>query len=195
MVLILSLDISTEVLSWYPPTQRFSPANTVPVASIPLWLLWRVKWSIRQKLGVGAFLTLNTCVAIVCIVRVSATENRGSYNPTWGFFWQQAEASMAITMLSLTAFRSLFGSEHFSTHQERPKPRYRSTIERIQYGIGRVSQKSHNSKSLPTMPSATATGMRTFFCDVSVTDTQFSEECSDPITVVSGSATKHTGIV
>lgn len=130
-------------------------------------------------------------MAIAACVRVSRLVTKGAVDNTWGFFWQQAEASVAITMLSLTAFRSIFSSERFSTRQRSHKPWHGSKVERIRGGKGRISEDKDGLGSLPAIPSPTLTGMRTVIQDAGGTtasDPQVGDECSDLNIVTSPSA-------
>lgn len=83
-------------------------ANPSKVLTIPIWLLWRVRLKPSQKVGLGTFLCLNICMVLMTIMRVSGLRYRGGYDNIWVFLWQQIEACTAVTMLSLTAFRSFF---------------------------------------------------------------------------------------
>ena len=132
-------------------------ADPAIVVAIPLWVLWKVQMRTSQKLGLAVFLCLNVCLAIIAIIRVAGIHYRGSYDQTWGFFWQQMEASIAVILFSFTGFRSIFVSRR-STAGSPP-------------GAGEKTPPDHSADSgkqryfkglLPKIPSATITGIRTF---------------------------------
>lgn len=75
---------------------------------IPVWILWRVRLKTSQKLGFAAFLCLNVFIIIIAIVKIPGFDYRGKFDNPWIYMWQQVEACVAVTMLSLTAFRSIF---------------------------------------------------------------------------------------
>ena len=79
------------------------------VLTIPVRLLWRVRIKPSQKLGLGVFLCLSIGMILMAITRLSGVHSyRGSFDEIWILLWQQIEACIAVTMLSLTAFRSVF---------------------------------------------------------------------------------------
>ena len=70
----------------------------------------------RRKLALGAVLCLSIFMIIIAAIRFGLCEiptRTGASIPdtTWLFFWQAMEACTAIIMVSLTAFRSLYGQE------------------------------------------------------------------------------------
>ncbi|MCJ1246847.1 hypothetical protein MMC30_004056 [Trapelia coarctata] len=83
--------------------------SDVLLISIPVALLWRVRISLRRKLTLGAILCLSVFMIITCIIKVSAGNTiNGQVDTTWVVFWYVAEAAIAVIMVSVTAFRSLF---------------------------------------------------------------------------------------
>lgn len=86
------------------------------VLSIPLSLLWIVKIDLRRKLALASLLCLSVLMIILAIVRVAAATLPGDVTDTsWLFFWQTLEAALAVTMVVLTSFRSLFGTDSATT--------------------------------------------------------------------------------
>ncbi|KAI9794619.1 MAG: hypothetical protein M1816_004506 [Peltula sp. TS41687] len=155
MIATISLDFITDLL----------------MVAIPIRLLWKVRMKRKQKFGLGAFLCLSVLMVITAIVRVSALRTRvvilglsmDAIDMTWKHFWQQAEASIAVATISFTAFRSFFVADASRYRRAPPaKPSYsfrqriwnrkRSTTSQTESGAGR----------LPSIPSATITGLRTF---------------------------------
>ena len=94
---------------------------------------------------------------VVAVVRMSGIRTAESIDETWEVFWQCTEACIAVTMVSLTAFRSLFVA-NASSREKKSKTPYK---ERLWYPRKR-SRESQDIESLPSVPSATLTGMRTF---------------------------------
>lgn len=99
-------------------------------------------------------------MAITASVRVSGLKFRGTFDEVWLFFWQHAEACVAISMVSLTAFRSVFvGAKSTSAQKEAvKKPWYSSAIVRNRNKRNADEEICHE---LPKIPSATLSGMRT----------------------------------
>ena len=134
------------------------------IVSLPIRLLWSVKIKMRQKVIIGVFLSLNLFMAFTASVRVSGLKFRGTFDEVWLFAWQHIEASVAVAMISLTAFRSVFVAADASRAQrESPKKAwYSSSIEAIRRRRARQNSDEEATKGLPSIPGATLTGMRTF---------------------------------
>ena len=134
------------------------------IIAIPLRLLWSVRIKPRQKFVLGVFLSLNLFMAITASIRVSGLNSRGILDEVWLYLWQQIEACIAVTMISLTAFRSVFvASESSRARRERTKkPWYSSTIAAIKRSKPQRGSDEEAIQGLPSIPSATLTGMRTF---------------------------------
>jgi len=128
------------------------------VLAIPVWLLWRVRIKLSQKCGLAAFLCLNICMIIMAIVRVSGLHYHGAFDNAWIFMWQQVEACVAVTMLSLTSFRSLFVAPSRSADKARPwVPSTRRLL-----GKRKAAGASDRRLQDLTIPSATLTGLSGF---------------------------------
>lgn len=134
------------------------------IMAIPLYLLWFVKIKPRQKFVLGVLLSLNLFMAITASIRVSGLGFRRTFDVVWLFLWQQVEACIAVTMISLTAFRSAFAaSESMRARKERAKkPWYLSTIAAIRRSKTQRGSDEETIQGLPSIPSATLTGVRTF---------------------------------
>lgn len=105
---------------------------------------------------------------IIACVRVLAFNINGTYNAVWGIFWHQAEAAVAIIMVSITAFRSLLGLRSLKAQKKKEMERYwfadRAKLQ-IRYFKKRREAEAESeveSEQLPSIPGATLTGMRTF---------------------------------
>lgn len=127
------------------------------VLALPIYILWRVRIKPLQKVGLGVFLTLHVWMIIIACVRVAKLYSHGFIDVTWLFFWQQMEASVAVVMISLTAFRSIFASH--GLRERNARPWYASAVRKLR---GRRMLGSDEQLRLPSVPSATLTGLRTF---------------------------------
>lgn len=134
------------------------------LVGVPIQLLWSVRIKPRQKFIVGVFLCLNLCMVIVAAIRVSGLDFRGKFDTVWLFVWSQIESCVAVSMISLTAFRSAFVySESSRARREGAKrPWYSSSIEAIRRKRAQRLSDEEATQGLPTIPSATLSGMRTF---------------------------------
>ena len=102
-------------------------------------------------------------MAVIASIRVSGLKFRGIFDEVWLYLWQQIEACIAVIMISLTAFRSVFvDSESSRARRERAKkPWYSSTIAAIRRTKMQRGSDEEAIQGLPSIPSATLTGMRT----------------------------------
>ena len=90
-------------------TTLFDISTDILVASFPVILLWNIRISTRQKIGLGAMLSLSLIMASLAIVRISGIRlDDGHVDVIWLAFWGQQECSVAMIMISITAFRSFF---------------------------------------------------------------------------------------
>ena len=97
-----------------------------------MWILWRVRLKLRQKVGLGVFFSLSTCMAVVSAIRLGGERYHGNYDFSWRFFWIEVEVCTAVSVVSLTAFPAVFVSRKSSRprggHNQSGKPWYPSTI-------------------------------------------------------------------
>ncbi|CAH0031808.1 unnamed protein product [Clonostachys rhizophaga] len=143
--LITGLDVLTDVL----------------IVTIPIFILRRVKMRLMQKIALGTFLCLSLMMAIMAIIRVSGITGVAGVDIPWTFFWQFTEASVAVLMGSLTAFRTLLVG-HVGRNSE-PKRSWPYSRYRIyKWGGRKVSADDETQEGLPEVPGATMTGLRTF---------------------------------
>lgn len=133
------------------------------VVSIPIVLLWRVRINFRQKIGLGILLCLSLVMAIIAIARMSGI-NLTSKNVdiVWLAFWQQQECSVAVIMISISAFRSLFvaNASKGPSPKDFSKPRYRNRLY-----LKFTGSDKDTGFGLPHIPGATLTGMRSVIRD------------------------------
>ena len=73
----------------------------------------------------------------------------------WVVFWLQVEAAVAVIVVSVSAYRSVFLADQ---SQYRESPRHRQTSRTKLWNRTKFS-----NYELPRIPSPTLTGMRTFF--------------------------------
>lgn len=100
---------------------------------------------------------------IIASVRVWGLEINSNYIVVWGFFWHQAEAAIAIIMVSITAFRPLLGLKA-------QKARKKVEMERSWFAnrpklrgkyVKKATEDESDSEPLRSIPGATLAGMRT----------------------------------
>lgn len=110
-------------------------------------------------------------VAIIRIagLRVESASGQSRFDHVWLPLWLQIEASIAICLVSLTAFRQLFVSYGRKRNREPAKSRDSSKSGKL--GCQRRKPKEGGFGQLPTIPSATLSGMRTLIQGGQRTDT------------------------
>lgn len=121
------------------------------VISIPTILLWRVKIALRKKLAIGSVLCLSVFLIIICIIKVAAVHTIGTQvDTTWGIFWLQAEAAVAVIAVSATIFRSFFVADGF-----RNQPEHKPRLLQSPTSYKKLwTQRTTAHEDLPTIPSA-----------------------------------------
>lgn len=139
--------------------------SDILVLSLPIILLWRVRISRRQKIGLAFSLCLSGVMIIVTIVRIAGIKRggSGSVDIVWLAFWQQQECSIAVLMVSVSAFRSLFVQSPAQPPILR-QPRSSPSEKRRGFLRRRPDPDlydTHETNGLPQIPSATLTGMAT----------------------------------
>lgn len=91
------------------------------VISIPILLLYRVRISLRQKLSLIGLLSLSIVMIAFAIIRVAAADTiNGDIDSIWVVFWFQVETSVAVIMVSVSAFRALFIAHTATRHGPSP---------------------------------------------------------------------------
>ncbi|KAL8726355.1 MAG: hypothetical protein Q9166_006762 [cf. Caloplaca sp. 2 TL-2023] len=135
----------------------FDIVSDLMILAIPPYLIWKVRISRRQKIGIAFFLCLSICMVIIAIIRISQVHSQ-TYN-IWATFWQQLEGCVAMLMVSLTAFRTLFVSTPNNSQELWYK--YRGSFGERD-GRGKVERAMKVALVDVTVPGATLTGMRTY---------------------------------
>ena len=151
----ISFDIITDLTSKsiFPDPERVC-LLTYLVLVIPPWLLWKVKISLRQKIGIGSFLCLSLIMIIIAVIRISRVH--ASDFDIWFLFLQQLEGCIAVLMLSLTALRTLYVSAKKTQEQQKNKTSYSARKH-----LWPSSKKLQDEPYIQLdMPSATLTGIR-----------------------------------
>ncbi|KAL8826676.1 MAG: hypothetical protein Q9191_003651 [Dirinaria sp. TL-2023a] len=99
---------------------------------------------------------------IVTIIRVSGLHDpkANAIDVVWEVHWQWVEVCVAITMVSLTAFRSFF-IQHSSRNQPSPKKPWHASIKAAVVGH-HFSQENLATREWAQIPGGTMTGMRSF---------------------------------
>ena len=133
---------------------------------IPIHLLRHVQIQLRQKLALGVSLCLSIMMIISAIVQISGIHAPShAIDVTWEIFWQLVEACIAVIMVSLTAFRSLFVAHSAAAQNRQDRHRdsgRRNRLDSMKFWKKRVSDDSEEMDGLPEIPRATITGLRTF---------------------------------
>ena len=130
--------------------------------AIPVKLVWKVQIAPRQKIGLGLFLCLNISMVIIACVRGFGVQADPVWDIPWTIFWLQIEACVAVSMASLTAFRSIFLAGTTRSEPRRARPWYSRTYEKIISRKNKSKERIPVENPLPEIPSATLNGIRTF---------------------------------
>jgi len=80
--------------------------------------------------------------------------NHGQVDAAWAIFWLQAEAAIAVIVVSISAFRALFVAQRASKQASPAKNTSTPS------SVWRMRTRPRDA--LPELPSATFTGVRTF---------------------------------
>ena len=93
---------------------------------------------------------------IIAVVRIAGGDiNHGEIDSTWAIFWLQAEAAVAVIVVSMTAFRALFVAQKASKHQS---PNQQNGL--LSQSIW--SKRFRSRDNSLTIPSPMFTGVRTY---------------------------------
>ena len=135
----------------------------ITVIMIPVILLWNVKIKRSQKLLLGIFLCLSICMIMIAIVRASGLlRSNRTIDVQWEVFFQHVEASVSVTTVSLTAFRSLLGVRALNSREKKERAWYSHRRIFLLKKGRKISESKLDGDQLPSIPRATLTGMRTF---------------------------------
>lgn len=99
---------------------------------------------------------------ITAIIRISAIRiSKDSTDAVWILFWQMVEACIAVTMVSLSVFRSFFVENTSQPKPERDDAYYRNR-QKYNWRKKWTNIDAEETGGLPKIPRAMLTGMRTF---------------------------------
>lgn len=122
------------------------------------------------KIGLGIFLCLSVFMLVCSVIRATGIRNNaGSNDYPWTTFWLHMEGCIAVTMGSITVYRStLVGSndvsDKFRSFFDRFYVRGSSDSEKQTSNGGSSGNKSGRFRlKLSGLPGATLTGLRTMF--------------------------------
>ena len=141
-------------------------------------VLWLVRIRRGQKLGIGVFLTLSTVMVMIACIRIIGF-NLLFHEYSWYLFWLQVEGSVAVIMVSLTAFRSFFASQGSEAKGRKARPWYSSTVAKLRRH--KVSLGDHDVEKLPPIPAATLSGLHNFIqgCHLNSSGPEAYDELTD----------------
>lgn len=124
---------------------------------------------LTQKLGLGGFFCLSMTMVLIALVRMSVYRRHGNQiDATWHVCWLYLEACVATMMASITAFRTLFvhgGSKQREIKAQNQAAMYswrEKVLRKIKSGRSDSWQDLSQGESLPKIPSATLTGIKSF---------------------------------
>lgn len=141
----ISLDITTDLL----------------IIMIPILLLWKVQIKARQKLLLGVFLCLSICMIAVAIVRISGLRIRHTIiDVQWQAFWLEVEATIAVNVVSITAFRSVLGIKA-SKAREKNRSWYSYRRRHLSRKSSKDPENNPDTDELSSIPGVVSTEMRT----------------------------------
>lgn len=137
--------------------------SDILLVSIPIVLLWRVRINIRQKIGLGVSLCLSLIMVVTAIIRISGIKLAdGATDIVWEAFWVQQECSIAVIMMSVSAFRSFFvphASGNVSPDPAKPSSFWKNKLLLLKHPLS-AKDNWDGDDELPQIPRATLTGMR-----------------------------------
>lgn len=101
---------------------------------------------------------------MVAIIRVSGIHIAGTTDDVqWQVFWQEIEATISVIMISITAFRSLLGMKAAEAREAKDRAWYFHRRKLLTRKLWRNEENDLNmDRELPSIPSATMTGLRTY---------------------------------
>ncbi len=141
--------------------------------------------SIKQKLSLGAFLTMNVWLIVIALVRILWLKQNNVYDGIWATFCELLEAHVAILASCITAFRSAFVKNRSrAPEKESPPAAYRSR----RGLLWSHSRERRPLDHLPSIPRAVLTGMHTEIWNndrigTTSRDSVFSEQRNDSVHV------------
>ena len=112
---------------------------------------------VRHKGLLGVFLCLSVAMVVCAIIRISGYTHNGLIDETWLFLWAAIEADVAVIMISLTAFRSIFLARTIQKPRQRRLNVWKTITRR------RAKKATNEEPQIKlAIPKPTMTGIRTF---------------------------------
>ena len=112
---------------------------------------------LSQKIGIGVFLCLSVCMIMIAGIRLSRIYPGGTTINSWQFLWLEIEACIAVFMVSLTAFRSVFVG-HERVEADKGRKWYSSAVARnLERRKFREGLRPCESQSTDTIPQLSKT--------------------------------------
>lgn len=128
---------------------------------IPILLLWKVQTEFRQKLLLGVFLCLSICMIAVAIVRISGLRIQHTViDVQWEAFWLEVEATIAVNVVSITAFRSVLGIKA-SQAREKNRSWYSHRRRHLSRKVSKGPENNPDTDELSSIPGVVLSDMRT----------------------------------
>lgn len=132
----------------------------------------------RQKFGLGVFLCLSIVMMAVAIVRISGFVYHGGIDNVWVYIWQHIEACVAVIMISLTAFRSIFLAKTSRPPQRKLKS-WKETFSRR-----KKDSSADEAQVNLTIPKPTMTGLRSFIWRERLSSNQSTQQSTQQSTTL-----------
>lgn len=114
----------------------------------------------EQKLGLAAFLCLQVLMIIIAIIRISGFIYHNAFDEGWVYMWQQIEACVSVSTISLTAFRIMFVASNSRRERSPWQWSSRSSWKRRFFKKNSQATSTGDLDSVE-IPRGTLTGMRT----------------------------------
>ena len=168
--------------------------SDILVVSLPVALLWKVRINIWQKVGLSLSLCLSLVMVFVTIVRMAGIKLEGGVDIVWLAFWQQQECSIAVIMVSVSAFRSFFvagaarkrspnlpiaSRKLILANNQSPTVDTSDPQALTASNAGRMLTSSSFQIRLPQIPSATLTSVRGFIRNAESSSSRVTDSSSD----------------
>ena len=159
----MSVDILTDVMSESNILLDGRGELTPSVISLPVSLLWNARIKTRQKYGLLVSLCLSIFMIVVSSIRATTTPGPNvRQDVPFELFLLLLEGCVAVLMASVSAFHPLFAAE--GSRASRKKPNMVWTTHPKFWNRGKRTLGSDFdtvTNGLPSIPSATMTGLHT----------------------------------
>ena len=170
--------------------------SDILVVSLPVALLWKVRINIWQKVGLSLSLCLSLVMVFVTVVRMAGIKLAGGVDIVWLGFWQQQECSIAVIMVSVSAFRSFFvagaarkrspklpiaSRKVILANNQSPMEDTSESQGLTASNAGRTSTSLSLPVQLPQIPSATLTSVRGFIQNAQSSSSRVTDSSSDTL--------------